>query len=207
MLHIPNSAGENSLTETENDTLCLKSDKICELQKYNSEEQSRRGPLCFCFFSKPLIYVFSRNAHNQDANPLARPLLIAVQVVRTSFGFHLRDCMKSSAPPPPSPPEQILDPRITLHSNSRTHDKAPGRNRPDAETTGAFFSVSVRHCNVYLITSTIDHTYMSIVRLSMPWKDRRLAVFIFVRIICLKQTTKKQYMIMGHHRILEILTF
>ena len=99
MLHIPNSAGENSLTETENDTLCPKSDKICELQKYNSEEQSRRGPLCFCFFSKPLIYVFSRNAHNQDANPLARPK-IAVQVVRTSFGFHLRDCMKSSDPLP-----------------------------------------------------------------------------------------------------------
>ena len=67
MLHIPNSAGENSLTETENDTLCLKSDKICELQKYNSEKQSRRGPLCFCFFSKPSIYVFSRNARNQSA--------------------------------------------------------------------------------------------------------------------------------------------
>ena len=202
MLHIPNSAGENSLTETENDTLCLKSDKICELQKYNSEKQSRRGPLCFCFFSKPLIYVFSRNAHNQDANPLARPLLIAVQVVRTSFGFHLRDCMKSSDPPP-----SRADPWCKNNLALKLTNTWQGRNRPDAETTGAFFSVSVRHCNVHLITSTIDHTYMSIVRLSMPWKDRRLAVFIFVRIICLKQTTKKQYMIMGHHRILEILTF
>ena len=30
--------------------------------------------------------------------PLARPLLIALQVERTSFGFHVRECMRSSPP-------------------------------------------------------------------------------------------------------------
>ena len=44
---------------------------------------------------------FWRNAHDQYTNPLARLLLIALQVVRTSFGFHLRECMGSSFPPPP----------------------------------------------------------------------------------------------------------
>ena len=48
---------------------------------------------------KPLIYGFWRNAHDQYTNLLARPLLIALQVVRTSFGFHLRECMGSSFPP------------------------------------------------------------------------------------------------------------
>ena len=52
----------------------------------------------FLFFSRPLIYGFWRNAHDQYTNPLARPLLIALQVVRTSFGFHLRECMGSSFP-------------------------------------------------------------------------------------------------------------
>ena len=28
--------------------------------------------------------------------PLARPLLIAFQVERTSFGFHVRECMRST---------------------------------------------------------------------------------------------------------------
>ena len=32
-------------------------------------------------------------------NPLARHLLIALQVVRTSFGFRLREFMGSSLPP------------------------------------------------------------------------------------------------------------
>ena len=31
--------------------------------------------------------------------PLARPLLIALQVERTSFGFHVRECMRSSPSP------------------------------------------------------------------------------------------------------------
>ena len=37
--------------------------------------------------------------------PLARPLLIALQVERTSFGFHVRECMRSTTPPPPHPPQ------------------------------------------------------------------------------------------------------
>ena len=53
----------------------------------------------FLFFSRRLIYGFWRNAHDQYTNPLARPLQIALQVVRTSFEFHLRECMGSSFPP------------------------------------------------------------------------------------------------------------
>ena len=53
------------------------------------------------FFSKPLIFSFWRNTHDQYTYPLARPLMIYLQVVRTSFGFHLRECMGSSFPPPP----------------------------------------------------------------------------------------------------------
>ena len=36
-------------------------------------------------------------------SPLAIPLLIALQVERTSFGFHVRECMRSS--PTPAPPQ------------------------------------------------------------------------------------------------------
>ena len=74
MLNIPNSTKGNCLTKKENHTLCLKSDIksiICELPKYNSEKQSRL---------RLLIYGFWRNAHDQYTNPLARPLLIALQV-------------------------------------------------------------------------------------------------------------------------------
>ena len=39
----------------------------CELPKCNREKQSRLGPPCFCFFSKPLIYGFWRNAHDHAA--------------------------------------------------------------------------------------------------------------------------------------------
>ena len=49
-----------------------------------------------------LLYGFWRNAPDQYANPPARPWLIALQVVRTSFGFHLRECMESWFPPPGS---------------------------------------------------------------------------------------------------------
>ena len=51
-----------------------------------------------CSFSKPLIYGFGGNAHDQFINPLIRPLLIVLQVVRTSFEFHFRECMGSSFP-------------------------------------------------------------------------------------------------------------
>ena len=50
--------------------------------------------------SKPLIYYFCRNGHDQYTSPLARPSLNALQVVTTSFGFLLRECMESSSPHP-----------------------------------------------------------------------------------------------------------
>ena len=58
---------------------------------------------------------FGRNAHDQYTNPLARTLLIALQVVRTSFGIHLRKCMESSYPPP-------LPPFLAI----RNHDQIKG---------------------------------------------------------------------------------
>ena len=73
---------------------------------YKSLDSRLRLP-CFCFFSRPLIYGFWRNEHDQYTNPLARPLLISLQVVRTSFGFHLRECMGSSSPPPPAASLQL----------------------------------------------------------------------------------------------------
>ena len=41
------------------------------------------------------------NAQHQYTKLLARPLMIALQVVRTSFPFHLRECMGSNFLPPP----------------------------------------------------------------------------------------------------------
>ena len=97
MLHIPNSAKGNCLTEKENHTLCLKSD----IKSINLRIIVRNSPAfdchVFCFFSRPLVYGFWSNAHDQYTNPLARPLLIALQVVRTSFGFHLRECIRVSS--------------------------------------------------------------------------------------------------------------
>ena len=48
--------------------------------------------------TRPLISGFLCNAHDRYANALARPLLIALKVVRTSFGFHLRECMGRGSP-------------------------------------------------------------------------------------------------------------
>ena len=84
MLHIPNSAEGNCLTGKENHTLCLKSD----IKSINLE------------------IIVKIQSHNQYTNPLTRPLLIALQVVQTSFAFYLRECMGSS-PPPPGPKRLI----------------------------------------------------------------------------------------------------
>ena len=74
-----------------------KINKFANYQKYiNSEKQSRLRPQCFYSFSKSLIFGFWRNAHDQYTNLLARPLMAALQVVKTSFGFHLRECKGSS---------------------------------------------------------------------------------------------------------------
>ena len=45
--------------------------------------------------------------------------MIALQVVRTSFGFHLRECMGSCLPPPPHPgPESVKSPESGLLPHS-----------------------------------------------------------------------------------------
>ena len=51
-------------------------------------------------FLELFIFDLWRNAHDQYTNPLARPLMIALQVVRTLFRFHLRECMRNSFPSP-----------------------------------------------------------------------------------------------------------
>ena len=54
-----------------------------------------------------------------EAKPLTRPLMITLQVVRTSFEFHLRECMGSSFPPPdPSHMDKIPVPPIEEPWNS-----------------------------------------------------------------------------------------
>ena len=73
-----------------------KINKFANYQNIMVKKQSRLGPLCFCSFSKPMIYGFRRNAHDQYTNPLARPLLIALQVVRTSWFTMYRQCTGSS---------------------------------------------------------------------------------------------------------------
>ena len=44
-------------------------------------------------------FVSSQDRRSMDFDVIRTPLLIALQVVRTSFGFHLRECMGSSFPP------------------------------------------------------------------------------------------------------------
>ena len=94
------------------------------MPKYNSEKQSRLGLPCFCFFSRPLIYGFSRSAHDQYTNPLARALLMALQVVRTSFGFHLRESMGSSPPSPPPPCVVLILCFISMTFQVRKHNRS-----------------------------------------------------------------------------------
>ena len=61
-----------------------------------------------CSLSKPLILGFWRNAHDQYTNLLSRPLMIALQDVRTPFGFYLRACWEVVFPLPPPPHPLIL---------------------------------------------------------------------------------------------------
>ena len=104
MLHIPNSAGENCSNEKENHSLCLKSDiKSINLRITKIKWWETVPPWPPCFYSflktlKPLVLGFWRNAHYQYTNPISRPLMIALQVVKTPFGFHLREWMGNSFP-------------------------------------------------------------------------------------------------------------
>ena len=72
---------------------------------------------CFCSFSKPLIIGFLHNSHDQYTILLSRPFMIILQVVRTLFGFHLRDCMGISKYAPPSPPPSCIIELFSLFHN------------------------------------------------------------------------------------------
>ena len=102
MLHIPNSVEENCLKENAKHTLCLKSDiKSIKLRITKPWWWETIPSLnAMILFLEPLIFGLWRNAHDQYTNPLARPLMIALQVVRTLFRFHLRECMRNSFPSP-----------------------------------------------------------------------------------------------------------
>ena len=80
-------------------TMSEKRHKINKFANYENIKSWETVPPSTAMFLF-LLYGFWRNAHDQYTNPLARPLLIALQVVRTSFGFHLRECMGSSFPTP-----------------------------------------------------------------------------------------------------------
>ena len=100
MLYIPNSAEGKCLTEKENHTLCLKSDRKPKNLRMTKNVMVRNSPtLPTMLLLKTADLCFLLIAHDQYTYPLARPLLIALQVARTSFGFHL---MGSSFPPPGS---------------------------------------------------------------------------------------------------------
>jgi len=60
-------------------------------------------------FSVPVPLEYATSAHAQKAYVLTRTSQIALQVVRTSFGVHLREYMGSSFPPPPPPEINLLN--------------------------------------------------------------------------------------------------
>ena len=61
---------------------------ICKFANYQNIIV-RNSPAFDCH-----VFVLSQNdAHDMYTNPLARALMITLQVVRTSFGFHLGECV------------------------------------------------------------------------------------------------------------------
>ena len=70
------------------------------------EIRTRIGRHVFCF----VCFGLTNSARAQNTNPLTDASMIALQVVRTSFGFHLRECMGSCFPPP------VLHTTNNLHS-------------------------------------------------------------------------------------------
>ena len=100
-LHIPNSAEQN-IEISKPHTVSEKQHKINKFGNYQNiiVRNSDRHGFVPSQNGRPLVltsYTWS------EAKPLTRPLMITLQVVRTSFGFHLRECMGSSLPPWPIP--------------------------------------------------------------------------------------------------------
>ena len=58
----------------------------------------------------------NESAHEHFRKPLTTALMIALQVVRTSFGFHLRECMGSCSLSPDS--EKIIGRRSRILQNN-----------------------------------------------------------------------------------------
>ena len=92
MLHILNSANENCLKERANHTLCLKSDiKSINLLITKTKWWETVSPLTTIFLSQngwSLVFDVMRMINTQKT--LTGPQMIALQVVRTSFGVHLK---------------------------------------------------------------------------------------------------------------------
>ena len=53
--------------------------------------------------------------------------MIALQVVRTSFGFHFRECMGNCYPSPP-PPEREVAADSRANNSAATHDISASRS-------------------------------------------------------------------------------
>ena len=62
-----------------------------------SQESVQKLSGSFLFFVIFLLFFFYLADDSRLRVEVARTLLIALQVVRTSFGFHLRECMGSSS--------------------------------------------------------------------------------------------------------------
>ena len=74
--------------------------KLCKRKANHTLCLESLWPPCFWSFSKPLIFGLLRDAISTQIR-WQDPWWSLRQVVRTSFWFHLRECMGSSLPPPP----------------------------------------------------------------------------------------------------------
>ena len=62
---------------------------------------SLTGSNAIVFLAGKTTEIIESAHHEHFTKPLAIASMVALQVVRTSFGFHLRECMESCSPPPP----------------------------------------------------------------------------------------------------------
>ena len=80
----------------------------------------------------------TNSARAQYTDPLTDASMIALQVVVTSFGFHLRECMGSCFPPPPPPRHYINRPFVKAFHNTLNID---GLNHVSLEDEPIFISI------------------------------------------------------------------
>ena len=87
--------------------------------------------------------------------------MIALQVVRTSFGFHLREYVGSCPPPPPPPLEVTLDETAfrLIHEGAESilEKRAEKRNRQNILTPTPRVAQCHRYAHKLGISSVVPH--------------------------------------------------